>query len=554
MRSDAGYNGKRVKHSNESLVTINKQKHPPQHIRPQQVARDVAETLCAFANADGGVLLVGQESLREGNEDMPGAVTGVDYPPDKLELIRNAPYRLVVPPLEEVDIREEVVEGKRLLLFRVASNVRAHRLTDGRSLLRIDTRNLPYSEQTIAQLKQSQSPYERRPVHDARLEDLSEEALRWFARKIGWDDEVEAMLREYHLYDGVHLNRAAILLFAKEPLRWQDHADVTFVRYSGTQRGLGPQYQATPPQRLQKPLVLLIKQVYDTLQEYIPKRVEMYDLFFQEQFEYPTFAWQEAVVNAVAHRDYSLTGLGIEVWMFDDRLEVRSPGGPPSPITIEQLRTGQGAHYSRNPLIARVLTDCGYMREQGEGIPRMFAVMQDADLLPPELTLQDVRFAVTLRKTPIYDADTLRWLRGLHALGLSPTQKRVLALAKSRGMRFTNKDVQKHFHLDLYAASTLIKSLIRKGAVRLVEKGGRTYEVLNPALPEPVPEDLVALLPAFREQEKLRREALATIWKVPPHRAYRQARALVDAGWLELEGVRRGAAYRLTEKAKYATV
>src|SRR5437763_7826262 len=83
------------------------------------------------------------------------------------------------------------------------------------------------------------------------------------------------------------------------------------------------------------------------------RRVELHGLLFEEQMEYPEFAWQEAVVNAIAHRDYSLTGAGIELWLFDDRMEVRSPGLPPSPITIDELLTLRGWHVSRNPLIAR---------------------------------------------------------------------------------------------------------------------------------------------------------------------------------------------------------
>ena len=93
----------------------------------------------------------------------------------------------------------------------------------------------------------------------------------------------------------------------------------------------------------------------------------MVDLVFEERFEYPTFAWQEAIINAVAHRDYALTGTPIEVWMFDDRLEVRSPGELVEPVSIERLTHRERIHASRNPRIVRVLTDLGYMRELGEG-------------------------------------------------------------------------------------------------------------------------------------------------------------------------------------------
>ena len=127
------------------------------------------------------------------------------------------------------------------------------------------------------------------------------------------------------------------------------------------------------------------------------ERQPLVDLFFEEQLEYPTFAWQEALVNAIAHRDYRYDGLGIEVWMFDDRLEVRSPGELVEPVTLERLRRRDPIHASRNPRIVRVFTDAGYMREQGEGVPRMFEVMERAALHPPELRLEaDVIFTVTL--------------------------------------------------------------------------------------------------------------------------------------------------------------
>jgi ATP-dependent DNA helicase RecG len=523
-------------------------------LAPDVIAREIAETLCAMANADGGVILVGQENERASGEDGPGDVTGVDYGAKTLALLRDVPRRLLVPPLDDVEVRDEWEDGKRILVFLVRSMPFPCRLTDGRCLLRVGTHNVPYSEQAVSLLKQAQSPYERRPVSGACLSDLDADALRWFADRIGWTGDHEEMLRGYHLLDGGQLNRAALLLFARDPRRWHDHPDVTVVRYSGKERGLGEHYRTLPPQRIEKPLVRLVETAYAVLQEQLRRRVELQDLFFQEQLEYPTFAWQEAIVNAIAHRDYLLTGAGIEVWLFDDRMEVRSPGLPPLPITLEELRSRRGAHYSRNPLIARVFTDSGYMREQGEGIPRMFEAMEAADLQPPELTIENVRFVVTLRNTPIYDPSTARWLRRFAVMGLSQDQKRMLAMAASRGGRFTSRDVQKHFRLDLYAASTLIKSLIRRGVVRLPQKGGRIYEVVEPTGVEQLPKDIAVLLPSFREREQLPRRVLQDLWGVRPHQAYLKARSLSEGGWLEPSGAGRGAGYRLTERARNAKV
>jgi len=102
--------------------------------------------------------------------------------------------------------------------------------------------------------------------------------------------------------------------------------------------------------------------------------------------EYPKGAWLEGIVNAVTHRGYNYTGDDIRVLMFDDRLEIHSPGSLPAVVTPENIRR---THYSRNPYIARALTDFGWVREFGEGVDRIYKDMN-------EFFLDD----------PIYEVDT----------------------------------------------------------------------------------------------------------------------------------------------------
>ena len=106
---------------------------------------------------------------------------------------------------------------------------------------------------------------------------------------------------------------------------------------------------------------------------------------FQETPEYPDFAWLEALFNAVAHRDYGVMGVCTEIHIFDDRMEVASPGSLVANLTLNELLRLERKHYSRNPRIVRALVDLGLARDQGEGIPRMFAEMADAFLPKPEI-------------------------------------------------------------------------------------------------------------------------------------------------------------------------
>ena len=543
----------------ERKSCYDKSKTTPTRLDARTVSNTIAETLSAMANADGGVLLAGQEKLRENGEDGGGEITGLGYNESALDLLRSAPTRLVVTPLENAVIETHQEQGKTVLLFRVPASVVAHRLTEGRCLLRVDTRNLPYDQERVAELKRSQSPFERRIVAEATLSDLDEDALTWFADKVGWKGSYADLLNEYDLLINGQLNRAALLLFARKPSRWLDHTEITWVRYYGNERGLGQNYNAAPPKRLSRPLVRLIEETYSALASQFEVHVELRSLFFESESAYPEFAWQEAIVNAVAHRDYAITGAGIEVWLFDDHIDIRSPGTLPAPITIEALQRAAHheeapIHQSRNPLIARVLTDCAYMREQGEGVPRMFQAMDEADLAPPELAQYSFLFVVRLRRTPIYDKATRKWLWDFRGAELSREQRRLLVFARSQNMRFTSREVQKLCRLDLYAASNLIKSLIRKRIVYLVEKGGRVYEIISPAVAETLPEDIQRLLPAFQQKEQLLIHDIEALWDLSYFQAYRRIRTLVDAGWLAATAAQgKPSLYALTERSKRAT-
>ena len=131
--------------------------------------------------------------------------------------------------------------------------------------------------------------------------------------------------------------------------------------------------------------------------------------------------------------------------MFNDRLEIRSPGELVEPVTLARpWQKQERVHASRNPRIVRVLTDFGFMREQGEGIPRMFEAMEGQGLYPPDLRLEaDAIFIVTLKNTPVYSPDTLRWLAQFEVLKLNGDQKRLLAYAREHGLTFTSRAYQK---------------------------------------------------------------------------------------------------------------
>ena len=100
--------------------------------------------------------------------------------------------------------------------------------------------------------------------------------------------------------------------------------------------------------------------------------------------EYPEFVWNEIIVNAVAHRDYSIKGTDIHIKMFDDKIVVESPGTLPGLVRLNNIRS---VHFSRNPKIAGFLKDHKYVKEFGEGIDRMYNEMEELGLPEPEYSV-----------------------------------------------------------------------------------------------------------------------------------------------------------------------
>jgi len=272
---------------------------------------------------------------------------------------------------------------------------------------------------------------------------------------------------------------AALLLFGRDPSRWHSRCGIDFVKYEGTERQHGSSLNVVKRIRFEAPLFRLIDEAVGRIKEHIRERTILHDLFFRERLEYPTFAWQEALVNAVAHRDYSLTGAQVEIWMFDDRIEVRSPGLPPAPVTLDHLQLQKRVHFSRNPLLVRVLADLGYLREMGEGIPRMFQEMEHHGLRPPELCTEGFFFTVTLHNTPVYDEATLRWLNQFGTSMVNFRQRRLLAYAYSHGKSFSTADYQRLGEVGRDSAYREIKAMIKLGIVAPLRPKSRTYRIIE---------------------------------------------------------------------------
>jgi ATP-dependent DNA helicase RecG len=181
----------------------------------------------------------------------------------------------------------------------------------------------------------------------------------------------------------------------------------------------------------------------------------------EDWIEYPPAAVREALVNAVAHRDYLVRGEGIRIAMFADRLEVYSPGRLPGHVTIDNIAEER---FSRNETLVQVLADLGLIERLGYGIDRMQRQMADAGLPPPEFRETAAGFLVTLRgKGVVLDTgvsiDTSAW----ESIGLNERQINALVFLTDN-RRITNRDLQEQ-------SPDISPETIRRDLADLVDRG-----------------------------------------------------------------------------------
>ncbi|MGH8907874.1 MAG: ATP-binding protein [Egibacteraceae bacterium] len=174
-----------------------------------------------------------------------------------------------------------------------------------------------------------------------------------------------------------------MLLFAHQPQAWFPEASVRVLRYRGTERGSGSRQQLLDDVRVEGPVPVQLAQARKEIFDRLPTRRALTAAGrFERVGLVPQDAWLEGLVNAVVHRSYSISGDHIRVEIFDDRVEIESPGRFPGiAYARDPLRV---TRFARNPRIARVCADLHFGQELGEGIRRMFEEMRLAGLADPD--------------------------------------------------------------------------------------------------------------------------------------------------------------------------
>lgn len=456
--------------------------------------RSVRETLSAFSNDHGGVLILG---LAEAGGFTP--VAGFDAGRMRDNLSSTCSDEMEPPVRAEIEIED--FEGHQVVIATVPEMdpvskpcyVKSRGLNGGSFTRGGDgDRALTGYEIFLLHSNRGQPRDDHQVIPDADVTSLDADAVSRLLRRVRSrdprpfatvDDETAlvrlGVLRE--TADGRRATLAGLLTLGQWPQQYVPQLFVSFIAVPATSKDAVPEdaprfsdnatIRGTIPQMIEETVTVILRNARTA------GRVS--GLGREDVGDYPVEALREAVTNALGHRDYSTMAAGaqVQVELYLDRLVVRNPGGLFGAVTPDDLGQ-EGVSSSRNGYLMNLLadvylpgTDQVVADNRGSGIPDMLARLRRANMTLPTFDSKLTRFTVTFPKHTLLTPETVKWIEGLGEPGLSQTQ--VTALALMRDGRTVSNGTLRQLGLDSRDATAALSDLVNRGLAYRV--GGRRY-------------------------------------------------------------------------------
>jgi len=313
----------------------------------------------------------------------------------------------------------------------------------------------------------------------AQFSDIDEEKVRWFLRTakasrkypLKQDTPIKDAFVHLDLMREGKLTNAAVLLFGKDPHKFFIQAEVKCLQFSGTEvRKPFVNYQVYSGnlfEQVDKARAFVLDAVkFPVIQKAGSAR-------FERPYEIPEFAVQEAIVNAVAHRNYNSTS-GVQVMVFADRVEVWNSGSLPRELTVEDLKKPHTS-FPANPYLANILYLADYAQRAGSGTIEMMEQCKAQHAPEPEFVLIRNKEFRSILPRDVYTESVLT------RLGLNERQIKAIKHVKEKG-RITNEEYQKLNQVKRRLASYELAYLLKENVfVRIGKVGKGTYYQLRSA-------------------------------------------------------------------------
>jgi len=423
-------------------------------------SKEIIKTISAFANTKGGRIFIGVSNY--------GKVLGVEIGKDTMEHLVNQITQNTDPKVQP-HITVEKIDEKQIIIIKVKESPDHLVLAFGRPYKRVGKSTIRMSkdeyERIILEKHKDKLYFDSQICKDAALSDIDKEKIRWFLKKAKAERNLdidytaspsEALKRLNLLVDNKPTN-TAILMFGKNPQRFLIQSEVRCARFKGI--------KAVKPFIDMKVIDGSIYEQIDQTEKFIlfnikkaawiePGKIER-----QEKWEYPPDAIREAIINAIAHRDYN-SPANVHISIFDDRVEIWNPGKLPPPLTPKNLKE-EHKSIPVNPSLANLLFLIKYIERWGTGTNDIMKWCREEGL--PEPIFKEVTggFAVVLRKFQIPE--------NLETLELNERQKKAIEYLK------IHKNITRKMYIEINnisprQANKDLNDLLEK---RLIRKQGR---------------------------------------------------------------------------------
>lgn len=449
--------------------------------------QSAVESVSAFANMDGGLLILGL--------DESAGFTPVTIDAGKLadDLASACADQLEPPVRPDIDIAEvdgmpvvvAVIDG--LSAERKPCYVKSRGMDRGSYIRTHDgDRRLTTYEIHVLASSQGQPLDDTTVVPGASVGDLDSELVINLTRRLrstrggvfaqASDEEVLRLLGVIvDDENGTSITLAGLLALGRYPQQFFPQLDATFVAYP-TQSGepLADGTRFTDNQSIDGPIPAMVAEALAAVRRNMKRRSVIVGLGREDRWEYPEEAVREIVANALMHRDYHplAHGAQVRIALYPDRLEVMSPGGLFGPVAREDLGA-EPVSSSRNARLSKLLEDVvvpGTARtvceNRGSGLLAAAAALRAAGIEPPEMTDTVREFKVVIRNHGLLDEAALDWLSSIDTAGLTDRQRLGLAFIHRNGA-LTNQQYRSLTGCDALTATRELTGMATRG---LVEK------------------------------------------------------------------------------------
>ena len=426
--------------------------------------QETIETAAAFANTNGGAILIGVSDYRE--------ITGITIGKETLRDVANR-ISQAIDPRVVMELESANIEGKSVLLVQITESQIKPVSVKGICYKRVGNSNRVMSPQEIAQmhLKSVGQTWDQLSVVSAKNHDIDEQKIQWYltrreaSRNVAQPQNmaVPDLLRNIDcISEEETLNHAGILFFGKHPQRFFHNAQLRVVRFKGT--------SVTHPVIDRLDCSGTLWEIVNATEEFIRKNIRLLSFrtskSFQrdDKFEYPLDALREAIINGLIHRNYQEPA-DVRVFIFDNRVEIISPGTFPEGVSPDKPM-----HKPVNPILTQLMYDVGFIEKYGSGIKMMQRLCKEWENTEPRYELHPLEtkviFDSPIQETTIVEIDDI-------SEQLNDRQKNALFYVQ------TNRQIARKEYVEINDVSVRIahkelRDMVDKGILTVVGKGRST--------------------------------------------------------------------------------